>query len=30
MVVFDLTDRVRRTIQGMIDRTLAGRRSVFL
>jgi 1-acyl-sn-glycerol-3-phosphate acyltransferase len=30
MVVFDLTDRVRRTIQAMIDRNLAGRSSVFL
>ena len=30
MVVFDLTDRVRRTIQAMVDRNLAGRSSVFL
>lgn len=30
MVVFDLTDRVRSTIQRMIDRNLTGRTSVFL
>lgn len=30
MLVFDLTDRVRRTIQAMVDRNLAGRSSVFL
>ncbi len=30
MTVFDLTDRVRDTIQGMLHRNLMGRRSVFL
>ena len=29
MAVFDLTDRVRDTIQRMLDRNVAGRRSVF-
>jgi 1-acyl-sn-glycerol-3-phosphate acyltransferase len=30
MIVFDLADRVRDTIQGMLHRNLMGRRSVFL
>lgn len=30
MAVFDLTDRIRSTIQSMIDRLVTGRRSVFL
>ncbi len=30
MAVFDLTDQVRATIQGMLHRNLMGRRSVFL
>ena len=30
MLVFELTDRVRDTIQQMLYRTLLGRRSIFL